>query len=653
MKRTLFIIVLLLISINIADANRLDIVGDMVVAETDNYVVHFEKGTFTYFHNKLTGETYTLLQGNYKVGGCSWAGKLGRGDETFLRAKTFQIEKIDALTARLVHESEQTHLTVFLSIDPKTSELIIKQEASSDRKSLATIWWTYSNLAIEGSEIIIPSSGGISYDASTPIETKNFHYPDSTWQAQLIIVQRAVGGFFVRSTDDTFRFKNLTYSRKGDSFHLGFSTQNDAPFDTLTSIKSVEWRLNTYTGGWRVPARQYQDWMEKTFQPKRLSEMPEWVEQINFWAHAGQDVDILYMLHALGVDTKQMIYTLPAVDDISTLTSPDYKLLDGYARVVKSAHQLGFRVFIIVGSRHLWQGDVRYETLKKYQMRNPWTGNGKSSGSDDSFHIFINPALVEYRKFLVEQMKKVYEYCPFDGIGMHATFLMENDLNGLVDGNRSPQGSILLQKELLEALPGVVLLGERSHEATFAHEAFASWKGLASDHPNSHPISTFIFGPYTRHIMSTGGNIDLEPAKVYNTLNSHRVRGNIPQIRLWHAYQLDENHTQARKMVQAVSQWQQQFPTIDLESDNLWNPDWTTLFLDAEAPTFKIDIKGDVFRNTKRFHGSDVNCDMTVNILDLVEVANMLGSHDPKYDLNNDRIIDIRDLVIVANYISQ
>ena len=60
-----------------------------------------------------------------------------------------------------------------------------------------------------------------------------------------------------------FQFKALHYEKDVESFTLGFETQNQAPFDALTSVKSVIWRLNTYSGDWRVPARQYQDWMER------------------------------------------------------------------------------------------------------------------------------------------------------------------------------------------------------------------------------------------------------------------------------------------------------------------------------------------------------------------------------------------------------
>ena len=100
------------------------------------------------------------------------------------------------------------------------------------------------------------------------------------WEAQLAIIQGELGGFFVRSTDETFQFKHLNYRRDRDSFSLGFQTHNQAPFDTLTAAKSVTWRLNTYSGDWRVPARALSELDGTNFQPRRLSEMPAWVGDI-------------------------------------------------------------------------------------------------------------------------------------------------------------------------------------------------------------------------------------------------------------------------------------------------------------------------------------------------------------------------------------
>ncbi|MDE0315596.1 MAG: hypothetical protein OXM61_11880 [Candidatus Poribacteria bacterium] len=61
--KCVYILILQFVFVADALANTLmvDEAGD-VIAETDRYLARFENGVLTYFHNKLTDETYT--QGN-------------------------------------------------------------------------------------------------------------------------------------------------------------------------------------------------------------------------------------------------------------------------------------------------------------------------------------------------------------------------------------------------------------------------------------------------------------------------------------------------------------------------------------------------------------------------------------------------------------
>lgn len=59
------------------------------------------------------------------------------------------------------------------------------------------------------------------------------------------------------------------------------------------------------------------------------------------------------------------------------------------------------------------------------------------------------------------------------------------------------------------------------------------------------------------------------------------------------------------------------------------------------------DLDGEIYLKQANQPSADVNGDGTVNILDLVVVANAFGEAEP--DLNNDGVVNIQDLVIVAN----
>ena len=187
--------------------------------------------------------------------------------------------KSHPLKARLIFKQGQKEIRLFITVNERTGDLLIEQRGISDTAGVYGIQWGCVNLDVRHLDLILPADGGQIINAISPFTSRSFTYPGS-WEVQLAILQGEQGGFFVQGADETFQFKSLHYERYVDSFALGFETQNQAPFDTLTTAKSVVWRLNTYSGDWRVPARQYRDWMEQTFKPWRLDEMPAWVAEI-------------------------------------------------------------------------------------------------------------------------------------------------------------------------------------------------------------------------------------------------------------------------------------------------------------------------------------------------------------------------------------
>ena len=135
-------------------------------------------------------------------------------------------------------------------------------------------------LDIRNLRLIVPTQEQPVYDAASGIKGKHITYPGNEWEAQLAIIESELGGFYVRGTDQTFQFKGLEYRSDAESFGFALRTYNQAPWEGLTSAKSVTWRLNTYVGDWCVPAQIHRDWMEEAFDPWRLSDMPQWVSDI-------------------------------------------------------------------------------------------------------------------------------------------------------------------------------------------------------------------------------------------------------------------------------------------------------------------------------------------------------------------------------------
>ena len=61
------------------------------------------------------------------------------------------------------------------------------------------------------------------------------------------------------------------------------------------------------------------------------------------------------------------------------------------------------------------------------------------------------------------------------------------------------------------------------------------------------------------------------------------------------------------------------------------------------------NLDGEMYLRVKPANPADVNGDGVVNILDLVVVAQGMGTDTPEADVNGDGVVNVFDLVFVAN----
>ena len=596
--------------------------GETVQVETDGYVVQFDKGIITYIHNKHTGQTYTVS---------SVEGTSGRTGMLFNRyfweagnistswAELISATQIDPHSVELLFRHEGTDIRLSIAVDPMTDDLLINMEGVSDTRGVVGMQWGISYLDIQNLSVIIPKDGGRIFDGASPAIYHDYSYPGTDWEAQLAIVQGERGGFYVRNTDNTLQFKRLIGDRPDDGLALNFGTYNQAPFDSHTSGHSTMWRFNTYAGGWRVPARIYRDWMEQAFQPRRLSDIP-WTEDITLVV--GLPPDQFPMLHRLAelVDPTKTLILLGSWAEGAEWWSeelhahmPDFIPKPEMGAFMEAAHQHGFRVILFTIMLGFSPAHPLYPHFRQYQYRDTWTEeiieNPPPSHPGERLVETISPASSEYRNLLVERLKPVWEEYGVDGFFIDATHYIINDGNGLIDGLNMAQGLALLHKDLAETMPGIVLGGERLHEASFAYESFAQRPLLLGSIAKPHPISTFLFSPFVHAI-------GYQPPVPDDDLDLHRqvlrhseIWDVIPTLDIWPEH-LDEQFVEVHKLFELARTWQHEYGL-----------------------------------------NADVNGDGVVNILDLTLVGQNVGVPFalPQADVDGDGLVNILDLIMVSN----
>ncbi len=599
----------------IAQSAEIKVVDNSVFVETDTYEVQFTDGVITQIHNKLTLEDYTLSLGvdgvPLGIGGRSGLLRRNGGSIWADQATLTQTRKIAPLRAEYVFSQGQNEIRLLIGIDARSGDLLIEQEGISDTAGVYGIQWGCGNLDVRNLDFILPARGGQIIDAGSPIVSRTFTYPGvwkaGIWEAQLAVLQGEQGGFFVRSTDVTFQFKALHYEKDIESFALGFETQNQAPFDALTSATSVVWRLNTYTGDWRVPARQYRDWMEQTFKPWRLDEMPAWVQEIGLVVNllGLLDTNVLDKLAEQVDPTKTLLYLVGWTKDGHDVNYPDYTPKVGFGEFVKAAHQYGFRVMPHTNLVGVSPYHPLYAEFKKSQFRDEWSGDligwKWEQIEDPKRHAFINLADSKFRKHFIQQLKEIWREHRVDAFFLDISHAVVNDANGLIEGLTAAQGNVLMHLELAEAMPSVVFGGEGLHEVTFFRESFAQrwrvtpWNGEPSAKP--HPISAFLFSLYTLPCGYLGlPNPDSEPQLYQEFMDSYEHWGVLPTLRLRRTSQLDPEHTNAQKLLSIARTWQELGLKPDFETD--WGHENLFQYIgqDGEIATLSATDGGVIFR---------------------------------------------------------
>ncbi|MDE0482167.1 MAG: DUF6259 domain-containing protein [Candidatus Poribacteria bacterium] len=634
--KCVYILILQFVFVSVALANTLTIdEAGNVLAETERYVARFEYGVLVHFHNKLTQETYTLApqensneqsgisvqheKRHYGQSGISIQheeGRYGR-EETLNEHWDIETNRLAPLSVEIAyHNDYKIDKTVRLriAIDPQTQDLMIHQTGTSAFGGLVRVMWGCGYLNSQKVDVILPANGGRVINDATEFSRRGFAYPEG-WEAQLAILQGQHGGFFIRSTDTTHQFKGVWYTRSGQHFYLRFETDNLTPFRNKHEITSAPWRLNAYRGDWQVPAEIYRNWMTIAFQPKQP---PAWVKDLEAVIYAPYqplDMSILPLLAEHVNPSTTLLYIIGWYDPSRGL-APDYVPDPEFGDFLKAAHSYGFRVMAFVTFHGCSPNSPLYPEFEKYQLRHPIQGHKLgyqlNNPTYDYPTAYINPAAKEFRKYLVEQLKTLYETYPIDALHLDINTSVVN--NPPIDGLTPAQGNVLLHQELAAAMPGIVLGGENLHEVTFRNVNLAQrW---SFDNKQPHPISSFLFStwtiPYGYHVP----NPDREPEFYQPFQEAYIVWNVLPTIRIRAPWMLrDPNMVKTQGFLKSVRMGQS------------WEQTWN------------IDVAMDIV--------GDVNGDGVVNIQDLVIVANAIGEAEP--DLNGDGVVNIQDLVIVAN----
>ena len=624
-KLIIAVVMLLFIFVGDGYSNTLSVntQGD-IFAETDRYEVRFTKGSIVHLHNKLTQETYTHQEVKTIP-----EDFLDFSSHKIIDADFLVVEKVAPLTAKLTAVwRERQHLktlTMWVSIDELTGDLVIKQEGSDLRHGADTISWRLWNLDPNQVSVIVPANGGLLIDEAKSRENMGFEFsfPGRAWQARLAILQGDTGGCSVMSTDETFQFNRFNCRRYRDAFELQFRTENfwpaeDRPEESedFQHIVSTTWRLNTYSGDWQVPAETYRQAMIQR-NASRVAPKPAWVKDIKLimmYCSYSHPEYILSMFDfvAKQIDPKNVLFYCRSGWGSEGQEWPDHHAREDLPVLMSAAKRHGFRVMLYAGFLYVGQDHPLYPEWEPFLYR------GRRGGItgwelERGGPAIINPAYSGYRDYKVQVLKNLQSTYNIDGFALDFNNYVPNQKP--IEGLTPIQGNMLLHEELIAAMPRVVFAGEGISELTAPYTPLYA---RGDDAGYTHPITDFLFSQWTQSfggpLSYLGKRHDPQEREILNThIDLYKHLDVIPTIRYRYKYHFE--------IYQGISIFHQTNSNAEF---------WEELGRMVNTP-----------------YREDLNFDGVVNILDLVIVANAVG--DPTGpDLNSDGVVNILDLVMVA-----
>lgn len=497
-------------------------------------------------------------------------------DPTVLQTINSIEQKDNSIQFHFADESEE--YSAIVSFLETKKGVKVKLRATAPRP----IWlveWKLNGFDFD--EVLVPALGGQSISKEmTKGKTLSYKYP-FWWNSQFVIGKTKNGGLIFRSEDKSNELKLLRVSKAKNNFEITFGHEAAAPLNS--NNLEYEFFVEPFEGDWKNGVDIHKNWMKENFnlvEYTKHSHFPSWMNDINFilepWgarkgtkAHHTFD-QIVQRLHDWKKlhDPNQTLLYLPGyaqngVDSNAPNYDPSEQCggPEKFKQLVDTAHELGYKVMIHTNILAMTFVHPLYEQFKKFTTTDPW-GRELTWGLDidgdwlpEPFFAYMNPGYKEWGDLMTKILGDLINKYKLDAVFVDQTLLAFNN-------NRGPnfiQGMHDHIKRLQEEFPSVLFAGEGINERVLPRLPVVQIHGIDSiaevhgmddrvQWRNVHPISTYLFGDYTKfmaHLLTkhTSDPVFKLQEESYAKLNV------IPSLSLY-SYEQEMDTPETRKMIE-------------------------------------------------------------------------------------------------------
>lgn len=550
--------------------------GPKIVIDTHTQSAVMEKGCLTSLISKKTGEEF--IQG-VDVDKTAALQLLYRGNEIISidesKFGNIVTRQMAPLKAEIVFHSWDGDGVIAVSVEPDSGAILIEPAAYSSRPGVLACRWNLAGIR-SGLDLVAPFFQGVKLKLDDAlIANSHWDWP-LYWEAGLAILQSKKGGFWVHTQDNRYRYKALQVGSKEHKNQLGFDAQAYGPIDDNLSAGGLVWRINVFEGDWKVPAKQYRNWLWDAYdlqaeERKRRA----WTRDVKFavsWCPGRESV-----LDAISkkIDPKHCLIHYPNWrTDSYDENYPAYVPSEQAKAFVKKGLSMGFHMMPHFNAVDMDPSHPAYAYLRDFQYRGierkdlrgwswyrgrglgvPESNASRLTNRDKKVMVKVHPGLSMWRSILGENILKAARELKLDTVFIDVTLVSHNLHNCFVEAMTPTEGMKKIIAHVASLGKGLVVGGEGLNEITMQGLSFAqahlfkSWhdsiEGL--ERTGGCTLNDFLFGRLCR----TFGYANLSGRDESQSLRMkmHLEHGAIPTVTIRSAKDIESPNPSVKQML--------------------------------------------------------------------------------------------------------
>jgi len=337
------------------------------------------------------------------------------------------------------------------------------------------------------------------------------------------------------------------------------------------------WRINVFEGDWKMPAKQYRDWLWQAYHlNQEEARRPAWIFDVAFaisWCPT--EIAILEALAQKLPPERVLLHIPDWRTDAYDENYPNYTVSEKARKFIQKGQQMGFRMMPHCNAVDMDPSNPAYAFLRDFQYREleskkilGWSWyEGKIMGvpesnatrlrhRDKKVMVKVHPGLSMWRSLLGRSILNAAQDLNLDCVFTDVTLTTWNLHNCFVEASTASEGMRRLIDYISRLGKGLVVGGEGLNEITMQGLSFAqahlfrSWHDSIDglERTGGCPFNEFLFGKLCRTFGYSGLKGQTENQIL--RMKIHEEHGAIPTVTIKSADEITNPNPAVKRLIE-------------------------------------------------------------------------------------------------------